>query len=554
MSRTTIDIIKLVQEALSYHKKYWDDKRPEMQRYRNAYLTEFWKNERYADEMVRVEVSEGYAYIESYISSLFSKAPAVEIGKDEVKTEEAEIAEMLANRFLYDQRKSIESASRMALIYPNAFLKLAPRDSTDILSRCTTRALEPWSVIVDRDAGGWDEQRYCGHHYYLPIQEAKKLYGAKKYTAVSRKSYFDEHSRSGSREDLSDEYMYIEVVEFYDFLFDRLYIWSPNYAQGKQLLVNETIPVRSYDNEPLSCIVPLYYSRVPDKPLDGMAAMGRIYDQLYEKNIMRTFWANSVRRDSRQYLYKSEYLDEEALAKVSAGVDGAMIGVDTDSLDGLIQPITVPPISSNFDRYSMAIDQDIQRGSIMAPFAKGIATRATATEITALAQYSASEVGRMAIERDEAICDLALVYLRMLVVLLDDSERHMITVNGKTIIMSPDAITAKYRLAALDQAATPLSETLQRQNLVQLLPILTQLGVPAAKMKSELVRMFDLPIAFLEEPPPPPAAPEQPSMGRPPGPEDIVEREATGPEALAQELVGKQRTIDLPVQGRGGIA
>ena len=76
MSRTTIDIIKLVQEALSYHKKYWDDKRPEMQRYRNAYLTEFWKNERYADEMVRVEVSEGYAYIESYISSLFSKAPA----------------------------------------------------------------------------------------------------------------------------------------------------------------------------------------------------------------------------------------------------------------------------------------------------------------------------------------------------------------------------------------------------------------------------------------------------------------------------------------------
>jgi len=86
------------------------------------------------------------------------------------------------------------------------------------------------------------------------------------------------------------------------------------------------------------------------------------------------------------------------------------------------------------------------------------------------------------------------------------------------------------------------------------LPILQQLGVPNSQMKEELVRMFDLPIAFLEEPPPPPAAPEQPGLGRPPGPEDIVEREATGPDALAQEMLGKQRTIDLPVQGRGGIA
>ena len=552
MSRTQADSIKLIQETLSHHKKHWDDKRPEMLRYRNAYLTEFWKNERHSDEMVRIEVSEGYAYIESYISSLFSKAPAVEVGKDETSIEEAELAEMLANRFLYDQRKAIENASRLALIYPNAFLKLAPKASSDILSRCTTRALEPWSVIVDRDAGMWDEQRFTGHHYYLPVQEAKNLYGQKKYNAVPRVGYFDESKRSSESEQLSDEYMYIEVVEFYDFLFDRLYIWSPNYAMGQKLLVNESIPVRSYDDEPISCIIPLYYSRVPDKPLDGMPAMGRIYDQLYEKNIMRTFWANSVRRDSRQYLYKSEHLDEEALAKVTAGVDGAMIGVDSETLEGLITPIQVQPLSSNFDRYSMAIDQDIQRGSIMAPFAKGIATRATATEITALAQYSASEVGRMAIERDEAICDLALVYLRMLTVLLEDGEKQMVTMDGENVIVSAEAITGKYRLAALDQAATPLSETLQRQNLVQLMPILQGLGVSPEKMKAELVRMFDLPVSFLEAPPPPEAPPQ--GLGSPPSPEDIVERGETGAQATADELLGKQRTIDLPVQGRGGIA
>ena len=550
MSRTPSDIIKFIQETLSQHKKHWENKNAEMARYRNAYLTQFWKNERHSAEMIRVEVSEGYSFIESYVASLFSKAPAVEIGKDEVKKEEAVIAETLVNRFLYDQRKAIENASRMALIYPSGFLKLAPRDSTDIFNKVSVRALEPWSVIVDRDAGTWKDQRFCGHHYYLPVHEAKQLYGNRKFKAVPREDYFENNERySGRKVELSDEYMYIEVVEFYDFLFDKMYIWSPNYQQGNKLLVNEMIPVRTYDDEPLASIVPLYYSRVPDKPMDGMSAMSRIYDQLHEKNILRTFWANSVRRDSRQFLYKSEHLDDEALAKITAGVDGAMIGVDSETLDGLIKVVEVPPISSNFDRYSSTVDADLQRGSILAPFSKGVATRATATEITALAQYSASEVGRMAVERDEAVTDLATLYLRMLSVLLEETESAIITVNGNTEVINSDTITAKYRLAALDQAATPLSETLRRQNLVQLLPLLQQLGVDPDKMKEEIVRMFDLPVSFLEA-----IQPVAPEMSGAPGPDELSEREPTGADALANELLGQQRAMDLPVQGAGGIA
>jgi hypothetical protein len=380
--------------------------------------------------------------------------------------------------------------------------------------------------------------------------EAKQLYGNRKFKAVPREDYFENNERySGRKVELSDEYMYIEVVEFYDFLFDKMYIWSPNYQQGNKLLVNETIPVRTYDDEPLASIVPLYYSRVPDKPMDGMSAMSRIYDQLHEKNILRTFWANSVRRDSRQFLYKSEHLDDEALAKITAGVDGAMIGVDSETLDGLIKVVEVPPISSNFDRYSSTVDADLQRGSILAPFSKGVATRATATEITALAQYSASEVGRMAVERDEAVTDLATLYLRMLSVLLEETESAIITVNGNTEVINSDTITAKYRLAALDQAATPLSETLRRQNLVQLLPLLQQLGVDPDKMKEEIVRMFDLPVSFLEA-----IQPVAPEMSGAPGPDELSEREATGADALANELLGQQRAMDLPVQGAGGIA
>ncbi len=137
--------------------------------------------------------------------------------------------------------------------------------------------------------------------------------------------------------------------------------------------------------------------------MEGLSAVARVYDQFYEKNILRTYWANAVRRDSRQYLYREGMVDEEALAKITAGVDGAMIPIDSDTLSGIIVPVGVEPISSNFDRYLAAIEGDINRGSSLAPFARGEATKATATEITALAAYSASEIGKLARERDNAI-------------------------------------------------------------------------------------------------------------------------------------------------------
>ena len=228
-----------------------------------------------------------------------------------------------------------------------------------------------------------------------------------------------------------------------------------------------------------------------------------VYDQFNEKNILRTYWANAVRRDSRQYLYKEGALDEEALAKITAGIDGAMIAVDTETLAGIIQQVGVEPISTNFDRYLAAIEQDINRGSILAPFSRGEATKATATEITALAQYSASEIGKLARERDNAIEMIAKVYLRMISLLAEEGEKAVIEVDGKRTIITQNDLDAKFKIVALDQSSTPLSEAIKRTNLVQLLPVLTQLGVSTEKIKEELIRIYDLPQSFLEEIAPP---------------------------------------------------
>ena len=202
--------------------------------------------------------------------------------------------------------------------------------------------------------------------------------------------------------------------------------------------------------------------------------------------------------------------DEEALAKITAGVDGAMIAVDEPVLDGIIRAVGVEPLSGNFDRYLSYIEQDINRGSILAPFSRGEATKATATEVTALAQYSASEIGKLARERDNAIELIALTYLRIVSLLAEDKEEAVIEIDGLPKVITVPDLDAKFKIVALDQSSTPLSEALKRNNLVQLLPVLTQLGVPPEKIKEELIRIYDLPESFLEAMAP---MPQEPAMG-----------------------------------------
>lgn len=501
MSRTEHKTIQLIRTILTEHESFWTAQLPELRRYKNVYQNMYWQGKTFSDGMLRIETSEGFSYIEGFMASLFSRAPAVEIGPDEASRGDAELAESLANRFLVNQRRAIENASRMALIYPCSFLKLAPTSSTSLLDKIAIRAIDCWEVIVDRDASAWDEQRFTGHVYYISIPEAKERFGNRDFTGIQKVDYFNPQIKTQTRKsvELPEEYLYIQVIELYDMLYDSLYFWSPQYSNGDKLLDKASIPVRTFDDKPLAPIVPVYYSRIPDSPLIGMSAMSRIYDQITEKNNLRTYMANAVRRDSRQWIYRKDNgLDEESLAKISAGQDGAMIaiGADKGELTGLIIPVPNIPISSDHDRYLSYIEQDIARGSILAPFTRGEATNATATEITALAQYSASEIGKLARDRDEAIELIAMIYLRILSFNAEEGDKAVILVDGKAKVVTPEDLDAKFNITALDQGYQPLSDAIEKQNLVQLLPILTQLGVPADKIREEIVRKFQLPDSF----------------------------------------------------------
>lgn len=506
MARTERDRLNFIRASLQSHTDYWDQLRPEMRRYRNAYLTKFYQDmdSVAADTSIRVETADAYAAIESLMGSLFTKYPGIEVGSDITGKGDAVFTRTVTNSWLKNARDQLESAARMALIYTHSFLKLAPRESNTLLGKVAMRAVPPWQVILDRDSSAYEDSRFIGHVYYISVDEATEKFGAKKWQGVAQKDYFTDYERNtdrsyrsyGDQPGLPNEYLYIEIVEMYDFLNGELLFWSSAYRNGEELLSKDAIPVSTFDGRPLSNLVPFYFSRRPDRPMEGYSAMARIYDQVFEKNILRTFWANAVRRDSRQFIYKEGAFDEEALAKITSGVDGAMVPTDNDTLSGLIDVVPVVPISSNHAQYLDYIEADLNKGSLTAGFTRGEASRATATEINALMQYTASELGKMARDRDATIEKASLLYVRMLIPLIEDGDTVVVATPDGAKAATVGKLDADWEFYATDSAGTPLTDAIRKQQIIQLLPALAQLGVPPDKIRAEIIRLYDLPATF----------------------------------------------------------
>ena len=511
---------RIVEMYYRNHSKYWDEARSELRQLRAAYMTRYW-NKLEAPQQVVIETSRAYEFVEGYIASLFARSPSVVVQSDVRGEGNAQIVQTLCNNFLDNIRTQLEDASRLALIYPNAYLKLIPNDHPDPFQRVTICAVAPWDIIVDTDATGWRDQKFIGHRYYLTLKEARDKYGPKKFSAhplirfLDRIDEDDGYNKQGL-EDNEPEFQYVEIIEFYDLVNDKMMVWSPDYQDGDKYLYDgilvpegtdkikevkySEIPFKDASGHPLSPIIPLYYSRQPDVPMRGYSALRRVYDQVQEVNILRTYQASMVRRAARQWVVEAGVFDAEAMSKLSQGVDGEFIEVELSqgqTLSGSISPVPHTPVPAELERYVQQVQDDFERGSVLAPFTRGESSRATATEITALAAYSSSEIGRLARERDSAIEYIAEVYISIMKLYIKD-DGDVIIINGMPKTINVEDITGDFRFYANDSGATPVSEAVKKQEFLAVMPTLVELGVPLPEILQHLVRMMDLPQSFLE--------------------------------------------------------
>tara|TARA_R110002051_G_scaffold152207_1_gene224831 strand:- start:2048 stop:3709 length:1662 start_codon:yes stop_codon:yes gene_type:complete len=512
-----------LQVILDAHELYWGNKRDALVRYKAVYEMDFWDTEKDAGlSQIRIQTSDGYGYIESFQASLFAKNPAVAVKNGVLGKGDAKKSQSIINHFLLNSRNEIENASRMALIYPMSFLKLTVTDRENLYERVLPVAVPPWQVIVDRDATRWDTQRFVGHVYYMTVAEAKDKFGGK-FDDIGGElvSFFEEgikDATGGARpkdpqeSPISPMFQYVKIVELYDLVEDKLYWWCPGRGD-KWLDKADFIPFRDAENRGHPPIVPLYYNRIPDQPMLGYSAIKRIYDQLYEMNIIRSFQANAVRKASRQWLVKKGAMTDDEMSQITSGIDGLFVEVESDDpLGSLIVPVPHQNLPSEVSRYMQDVIRDKDSGSVTAAFTRGEATKATATEIAALAAYTTSEIGRMARERDGAIEMMGRVYLLMVALFIEEAKvPTLVLLDGEAQTVKPDDLTGDFQIFAADQASTPISEAIREQRLLQNAQLLQALGVPNHKILEEVVRTMGLPEDFLEAAP----VPQQPGAGIP---------------------------------------
>jgi hypothetical protein len=519
---------KNARSIFEAHTRYWDDLRPEMRRLRNAYMMRYWKRNGTYDQSLLIETSRAYELVESYVASLFVRDPSVVVKPDLRGHGDPELTQEVANHWLKGTRRQVEDAMRMALIYPWAGLKLTATDAPDVLNRVDATPIGCWDIIVDDTASSWETQRFIGHRYFLPIESAKAKYGAKKYAKRSFTRFTDtqddQDTPAWRRDNEPVEGQvndYILVVEFYDLVKERMLVWSPDYLNGDKFLYDgvalyvgatdgddeaepseekfDGIPFRTASDRPVVPIIPIFMSREPDDPLRGYSALRRVYDQVVETNTTRTFQANGVRKAARQWMTKKGVLDPESMAKIAQGQDGEFIEVELSEgqdLRASIAPVPHSPTPPELETYIQQVESDFSRGSVMAPFTRGQATKATATEVTALAAYSASEIGRQARERDAAIAQVAQTYVVMLATLMDEGD-VVVRLGGKAQVVRSDDLTAEFGFFAQDSGSTPMSDSVKKQELQTLVPLLQQLGVKNETILKALVRSYDLPEDFL---------------------------------------------------------
>jgi hypothetical protein len=509
-------------DIITNHSAYWDNRNSEMKAYSDVYKGEmFGKKHSKQGDYITIETSDAFAWIESTIASLFPKAPAVVVGPDAKKRGDAPVAEAVINQFLFRISSEIEAAMRYALVFPCAFFKLGLEERESSLDSISIKAVKPWDIILDMDAEKWDDQRYVGHRYYLPFAKAKEKFGRKKWEASFKLDYLAAGKKkksydSATGDGKSETLQYIEIFEMYDFLEDELIFYSPNLETNDGIIQKSPIIFQSSSGISLAPIIPMYMAYDVHVPLKGMSNIGRLYDQLFEINNIRTIWANGIRRDVRMYLARKGVLDDEGKAILSENRDMSVVELDLppDQVPNTaLAPMHKIPYSGDHSIYKAEIRADLDRGSVMAPFTRGQATNATATEISAMAEYTASEIGKLAKGRDEALRLVSEAFLSLLVHLLDTlpkgAEKEVVLINKKPIVLVPEHFKAKFRIVASEGAATPISGAIKKRELVELTPLLVKLGVSPETILKELVLAYNLPESFAEIEAAPAAPPQQ---------------------------------------------
>jgi len=506
------------------HREHWSGRADELRG-----LLSLYRND---GEGTPVPVT--FQLVESLVGSLFLRALAV-IGQQGVYGEgNAELAAACANEILRKSINSIEAATKAGLVFPGAYLVVAPTRARNPMDRVKILPAHPWRVVRDLDAPDWPSSRWVGLITEIPLDQALSDYPRttiNDWMAHPKSENWDP-SRPGLAP--SDE-RYVIAVDVWMPGEGRQVVWSPDYKgegwvyEGEEIQVGGRVAdqadqddaeveridgmLYSSSGSPLIPVVPLIYNPDPLDPMEGLSFVAVNRPQLQSLNDVSSAQDLMAKKARRLYMTSPDTLDEASRLALEGGEDSTVITpqhMGDVPLGETLIPLPLLPVPPDVPNYKAALLQDLEKASMMPGFTLGQATKATATEVNQLAAYADTKLGKMASILANSVAQAAEVAVALLRVMLgNDVEAVSLPRPLGPKLLSAKDLEGDWSFVAVDGANTPSSIFQQRQDLERLAPVLAQLGVPAPALLEAMIRAYNLPENFLPSTQPMAATPNQ---------------------------------------------
>lgn len=507
-----------LQQIVSAHDTRVADWRTRVQAWRHAYqvqtLTQNVESKTWVGTQAGVvETPDAFADVESYVASLFVKAPAVQSSPSVDGRGNHDAATKLVNAWLPHTADELKMAMRWALIDGCAAMKLSWSPAPMPKKKAGQPAPEPYpfdpvhgvdcvplawdELLVDLDAKRWQDQRWVGHVYDMSLAEAKQEFGGKRWS-LDTGDLVD--GRDRDIDGLSDTTKTVRIYEIYDLTSGRIVHYSPHAERGDRIVSTAPIPFDDGYGGPCVPIVPMYFFyNVAGQRLTGWSCVQRGITSYRAKALLRTATATAVARNARINLARAGTLDDKAKTQIADNQDGTTVEVNItpgQSLRDVVQPLEQARVNPDVERLEAMLQADLDRGSVLAPFTKGKASNASATEIAVLAEYTATEIGNHAHSRDIGIRMLASVYLSIIrwALRTEAVKTIQLMVEGRIEVVTESMLTGRFQFQPADSASTPVSRGIRKTEAVQLAPLLIQLGADPLAVGKYIGDLHDLPV------------------------------------------------------------
>ena len=520
------DTMDQIEYVWTQHNRYWQAQENEILLAESLYAHDWWGryaslHEPMAAELGMagaslLETEEGYTTVESALAQIFVSSPGVVVQPDPTDADAtqpgmAPAVQELLNNWLSrpEYTAALKQAARWGLIYRYSGMALESVAPGRLGLKATP--LRPWELLVDTGATSvrGDDWSFIGRVHRLTKAEAKAagftLGRGQRWTPQAPSDGLPDTMGLGSQRDPGPPPCMglVEIIEWHDLLSDEppMFLAPQEYITGPRTDTGRLIPIKR-DEDHWSRLIPLYLGTGAIEPLRGSSLLGRMAPALVLKNWLLTMYARRSKRASVKTLASSR-LGEDAIVKLTNGILDEVIPVETPGdLTALVRNIDSNSNPQEWAEAFNLVQSEIDRSINLPSFARGNATRATATEVLELQSYAASLIGLTAFQVNDLIRSSAQAFLDKVTDDLDEADAPIvILVDSQPSLLDAQATGASYRFTPVESIASPLGGAVERRNLLQVIPILTASpDVDGRALLEHVIRTFDLPMDLIAAP------------------------------------------------------